>query len=168
MLDAGCWMLDAELEMQFMKQFLLLLQFVGVLGLTCLNAQAPGKQVPDSARLYGEWFLQPVLASDTATGHLPNISFDLSKRKFKGFTGCNQMSGSFRLSGDALSFDKDIVLTRVACEGFNEKDFIVNLLRVTHYRFKDGVLILQIDNTPVSKWLRKADSGIVASDPGPR
>jgi heat shock protein HslJ len=134
-----------------MKQLITYLCFVCIL--FTQNACAQTKTGP--AIISGEWFLQPVLPSDTATGHIPSISFDLAKKKFKGFTGCNDMNGSFLVSGDALSFDKDIVTTKIACEGFNEKEFIANLLRVDHYRLKEGVLILLIDKTPISKWMRK-------------
>lgn len=118
----------------------------------------------DSAKLAGDWYLQPVLPSDTATGRVPSLSFDLSKKTFKGFTGCNQMSGSFRIQGDAIFIDKNITLTRMACEGFNEKEFVTNLLRVDHYQLRDGMLILLISKAPISKWMRRADKVITAPD----
>lgn len=119
-------------------------------------------QNTDSARISGEWFLQPVLASDTATGHAPSISFDLVKKTFSGFTGCNRMSGSFRILGDAISFDKNIILTKIECEGFNEKEFVSNLLRVDHFQLRDGMLTLLINKTPISKWIRRSDKVITA------
>jgi heat shock protein HslJ len=143
-----------------MKQLITYLCFACIL-FTQETACAQTKT--DPSVISGEWFLQPVLPSDTATGHIPTVSFDLSKKKFKGFTGCNEMSGTFLVSGDALSFDKDITTTKVACEGFNEKEFIANLLRVDHYKIKEGVLILLIDKTPISKWMRKTQRILVAS-----
>lgn len=121
------------------------------------NAQTDRKTANDSARLSGEWFLQPVLPSDTATGHVPSLNFDLARKTFTGFTGCNRMTGGFRVNGDAIVFDKDIAVTKIACEGFNEKEFVTNLLRVDHYKFMDGFLVLLIDKTPVSKWMRRTD-----------
>jgi heat shock protein HslJ len=127
-----------------------------------INAQGTSKTPSDSSQLSGNWWLLPVLPSDTATGHLPNISFDLAKRKFSGFSGCNQISGSFLIAGDGISFDKNMTMTKMACEGYNEKDFIANLLRVTRYELKNGVLLLLIDKTPVSKWVRKTNVETVA------
>jgi heat shock protein HslJ len=128
-----------------------------------VNADAQArKRLGDSAKLSGNWWLKPVLPSDTVTGKLPNLSLDLLKRKFKGFTGCNEMSGSFRVRGDGIVFDKDIKVTKVACEGYNEKDFIANLLRVTRYELKNGILILLIDKTPISNWVRKTTTETVA------
>jgi hypothetical protein len=128
-----------------------------------IQQNAGGQTKIDPSVISGDWFLQPVLPSDTAAGHIPAISFDLAKKKFKGFTGCNEMSGSFVLSGDALSFDRDITATKVACEGFNEKEFIANLLRVDHYQVKESVLILLIDKTPISRWIRKTHRILAAS-----
>ena len=112
----------------------------------------------DTASLTGIWYLVPVLASDTAAGKLPYIRFNITERRFSGFTGCNQMNGSFLLRGDQLQFSKDIALTRMACEGYNEKEFVSNLLRVDHYKIKDGVLWLTTDQTPIAKWMRKPDN----------
>ncbi len=119
------------------------------------------KKLSDSAKLSGDWWLKPMLPSDTVTGHLPNINLDLPGHKFKGFTGCNQMSGSFKILRDGIIFDKEITLTKIACEGYNEKDFIANLLRVTRYELKDGILTLLIDKTPISKWVRKTTTETV-------
>ena len=130
---------------------------------TGITAQTIKQQAIDETKLSGDWWLLPALPSDTVTGHIPNISFDLSKKKFKGFTGCNEMSGSFMLKGDALSFDKDIISTKIACEGFNEKYFIANLLRVDHYQIKDGMLVLLIDKAPIAKWVRKTNKTLTAS-----
>lgn len=144
-----------------MKQlfaYLLLFCFVW----SCSSAQRTSKAPSDSSQLSGDWWLLPVLPSDTVTGHLPKIHFDLAKQKFNGFTGCNQMSGSFRILADGISFDKNITTTRMACEGYNEKDFIANLLRTTRYELKNGILVFLIDKTPVSKWVRKTTVETVA------
>lgn len=115
-------------------------------------------QARDTASINGDWYLLPVLASDTAAGKLPVIRFNLAQKKFSGFTGCNQMNGSFSMAADELHFEKDIALTKMDCEGYNEKEFIINLLRVDHFRIKEGVLWLMIGQTPISKWMRKPDN----------
>jgi heat shock protein HslJ len=109
----------------------------------------------DTATLSGTWVLQPVLPSDTSTDKIPYIHFDLEKSEFSGFTGCNRMNGRLRLEGDRLTFDPNLSLTKMVCQGYNEKAFIANLLRVTRYKISEGILELRIDNLPVSKWVRK-------------
>jgi heat shock protein HslJ len=124
-----------------------------------LNNFSGSKFAPDST-LEGEWVLQPVLASDTAAGRLPRIHFTLSSKKFSGNTGCNEMSGSFFLRGDSLSFNEQMVTTRKACEGYNEKTFIDNLTKTNRYKIVDGVLQLMSDQTILSKWTRKVDTSM--------
>ncbi|MBV9986547.1 MAG: META domain-containing protein [Chitinophagaceae bacterium] len=150
-----------------MKQFLLATVFLAAanhfLGAPVVlrPVETVSRVADDSVSLAGEWFLVPMLASDTAAGKLPWLRFNLSQRKFSGFTGCNQISGSFTLKADQLGFDQNISLTRMACPGFNEKEFISNLLRVDHYKIKNGVLWLMIDQTPVAKWMRRPDNKAV-------
>ncbi|MBS1567292.1 MAG: META domain-containing protein [Bacteroidetes bacterium] len=108
----------------------------------------------DSALLAGKWYLVPVLSSDTATGKIPTIIFDLKKKSFTGNTGCNSMNGRFAISGKSIQVDSGIVMTRMACPGYNEKSFIKSLLRVNSYKFEDGVLVLLFDGTELSRWTR--------------
>ena len=114
----------------------------------------PQRTVPDSTSVEGEWYLQPALPSDTATGRIPRLHFSLTDKRFSGHTGCNSMSGVFTIQADQLMFGKNMLTTKMACPGYNENDFIANLLRVNRYKIKDGMLWLLIDETPVSKWRR--------------
>lgn len=121
----------------------------------CLFAQTA--QPPyDTVSIKGSWVLAPVLASDTATGKLPSIQFNPAQGSFTGFTGCNLMSGHLNIQGSRLTFDEHIMATKMACEGYNEKQFMDNLLRVTGYKIEDGTLILLNGQTPLSKWKRLA------------
>lgn len=108
--------------------------------------------------LAGEWQLQPVLASDTASGKIPTLKFNLLDNSFTGFSGCNAISGSFVTKGDALSFNKEIISTKMACPGYNEKIFMTNLLRTNRYEIKQGVLHLMYNATSISNWVRHADT----------
>lgn len=113
---------------------------------------------PDTTVLDGGWYLQPVLASDTASGKRASLQIDLKKGHFTGNTGCNSMNGKFWYSAtdSSLSFSDKLVSTRMACPGYNEKAFLKNLLLTTHYRLKNGVLtLLAEDNTELSRWERK-------------
>jgi heat shock protein HslJ len=111
----------------------------------------------DTTTLAGVWHLQPVLASDTATGKTPEIRFDLIKSHFSGNTGCNAMNGEFWYSSNdsSLSFSDKFAVSRMICQGYNEQGFIKSLKSANHYRFEKGVLILMSDNTELSRWVRK-------------
>lgn len=107
--------------------------------------------------LQGLWVLQPVLASDTAAGKLPSLNFNLAASSFSGSTGCNSMNGSFTISGDSLIFNQQVVTTRMACPGYNEKAFLDNLFLTNNFKIEDGVLMLKNNQTVLSKWTRKRE-----------
>ena len=109
----------------------------------------------DTTTLAGTWFLQAVLTSDTATGHIPRLQFNLNNKRFSGHTGCNSMSGTFVYTDTSLAFNKDIVSTKMACVGYNEKAFLENLVRTNGYKLENGMLILLFDETELSRWTRK-------------
>jgi heat shock protein HslJ len=117
-------------------------------------AQAPPAQ-KDTTQLGGIWFLQAVMASDTAAGKIPRLNLDLSTKRFTGNTGCNNMNGTFDFTDTTIQFNQRIVTTKMACIGYNEKGFIENLLRANSYKLQNGVLILMFNQTELSTWTRK-------------
>jgi heat shock protein HslJ len=118
-------------------------------------AQAPVLTQKDTTKLSGLWFLQPVLASDTATGKIPRLEINLESKRFTGNTGCNDMSGTFDFTDTTLQFNQRIVTTKMACVGYNEKAFLESLLRTNSYKLQNGILILMFDQTELSRWTRK-------------
>jgi heat shock protein HslJ len=117
-------------------------------------AQAPGPE-KDTTKLGGQWFLQPVLVSDTATGKIPRLVLNLATKQFSGNTGCNNMSGQFDFTDTTLQFNQRIITTKMACVGYNEKAFLETLLRTNSYKLQNGMLILMFDQTELSRWTRK-------------
>ena len=118
------------------------------------QVQAPAP-VKDTTKLDGLWFLQPVLASDTATGKIPRLEFNLATKRFTGNTGCNNMSGTFDFTDSTLQFNQRIITTKMACVGYNEKAFLESLLKTNSYRLENGTLILLFNKTELSYWTRK-------------
>jgi heat shock protein HslJ len=122
-----------------------------------LTQVAKVKTPPDTTTLDGIWFLQPVLASDTATGKTPTLVIELNKKRFSGNTGCNTMGGAFWYSAQdsSLSFNDKLIMSRMACPGYNEKAFLNSLQHTSHFRLKNGTLsLLGDDNTELSHWAR--------------
>ena len=116
------------------------------------------KAAPDTTTLGGSWYLQAVLAADTAAGKTPTLQLDLGKSRFSGNTGCNSMHGKFWFSDtdSSVSFSDKLALTRMACPGYNETAFLKSLKNVTHFRLHNGVLTLLSDErTELSRWMRK-------------
>ena len=101
-----------------------------------------------------------MLSSDTAAGKIPELRFNLAGHSFTGNTGCNTMHGSFEKTDTSLVFNQNIVLTKMACTGYDEPAFVKSLLRTNRYKFEKGVLILMFDATELSRWTRKPDRKI--------
>lgn len=120
----------------------------------------PNKEAEKNETLAGKWQLQPVLASDTASGRIPTLNFDITKSRVTGNTGCNSFGGNFMFKGNALSFSNNIISTKMACPGYNEKTFLDNLLKTNRYEIKNGVLQLMYNTTILSNWVRHADTSI--------
>ncbi|HTE12426.1 MAG TPA: META domain-containing protein [Chitinophagaceae bacterium] len=105
--------------------------------------------------LNGRWYLQPVLASDTATGKIPFLQINLSAGTFTGNTGCNNMNGSFQKTDSSFVFNQRVITTKILCTGYDEASFMRSLLHTNRYKFEKGELVLMFDATELSRWTRK-------------
>ncbi len=119
------------------------------------KAFAQSAALADVESIGGEWKLMPVLASDTATGKIPMLQFNTANHSFIGNTGCNSISGKLTMNGTMLSFTEQEVVTKNTCQGYNEDAFVASLIKVNHYKIEKGVLMLMVDQTVLSKWVRK-------------
>lgn len=108
----------------------------------------------DTITLAGTWFLLPVLPTDTGAGRTPQLIFRLDDKSFSGNTGCNSMNGSFDYTDSTIVFNERIMLTKMACPGYNEQVFIKNLLRTNRFSFDDSVLVLMVEEQELSRWSR--------------
>ncbi len=119
------------------------------------DSVSASKKLTGRKDLDGRWFLVPVLESDTSTGRIPEIQFDLGNSGFSGNTGCNRMSGSFLATDSSLHFSDKMMMTKMFCSGYNETAFVRNLLRTDGYKFSKKMLILTVQGVEVSRWNRK-------------
>lgn len=104
--------------------------------------------------LEGNWTLIPVMASDTATGKIPTLNFNVNNKQVTGHTGCNSFSATFVINGDNLSFNNYFVSTKIACPGYDEAAFVKSLGRTTRYKINGDTLSLKADQIPLSYWLK--------------
>lgn len=121
------------------------------------SLSAASVRVNDTTTLAGQWYLQPVLPSDTAAGKIPTLVLNPSKTHFSGNTGCNVMDGTFWYSNkdSSMAFSDGFVTTKMRCTGYNEGAFVKSLTNTNRYRLHKGVLILMSDKTELSRWSRK-------------
>ncbi len=114
-----------------------------------------GRASTNAASLQGKWYLQAVLPSDTSAGRVPEINFDVHQNHFSGNTGCNAMRGNVHITDSTIAFDEQVVTTKMLCTGYNEQAFLKNLIRTDGYKIRNGMLILTVGGTGVSRWSRQ-------------
>ena len=127
------------------------------------NIQAVVTKNADTSTLSGKWYLQPLLASDTAAGKLPVLEINLAAKTFSGNTGCNNMRGNFQKTDTSLVFNPNIITTKMLCTGYNEAAFIKSLLHANTYKLEKDALILLFDATELSRWTRKPGGPVRAN-----
>jgi|AntRauMFilla1563_2_1112583.scaffolds.fasta_scaffold01649_5 heat shock protein HslJ len=75
------------------------------------------------------------------SGGIPTLDF-LEGGRLAGFTGCNNLSGSFQLEGNGIKLDPGAV-TRKACSGNGEQAFLSALGKVGNLKVgKDKLTFL--------------------------
>jgi heat shock protein HslJ len=86
---------------------------------------------------------------------LPSISF-LDAGKLAGYTGCNNFSGNFSLEGESITLNPGAI-TRKACEGNGERDFITALESVNILKAGKNQLTLLDGTTQIMKLIPKVE-----------
>ena len=98
----------------------------------------------DKVLTEGRWQLamlggKEVKSSDFA-GNIPVISFT-TDNKINGNTGCNSFSGSYTINGKGIRINPG-AMTRMACPGNGEQDFLHALQNTDHYKISGKQLKL--------------------------
>ncbi|SDC58484.1 Heat shock protein HslJ [Algoriphagus faecimaris] len=82
---------------------------------------------------------------------VPTLNF-LEGGRLAGFTGCNNFSGSFSLEGTLLSLDPG-AMTKKACPGNGEQEFLAALGRVSNLQVSKDKLTLTDGTTELMAFL---------------
>ncbi len=83
--------------------------------------------------LSGTWQLEMVFASDNHWPKAPFLNFDVKNKTYSGNSGCNSISGKFIINESYLAFDKNIISTKMSCQGNYEKTFLSALLKINRF-----------------------------------
>jgi heat shock protein HslJ len=108
--------------------------------------------------LGGKWYFESDFHNDSSVGRIPEIDFDVTQYRLSGSTGCNRMSGSFTATEKDLHISDKMITTRMFCPGYDEMNFLKNLLATDGYHFKNGLLIMTSGDSAISSWSRKMPS----------
>ncbi|GGZ28822.1 hypothetical protein GCM10007049_22330 [Echinicola pacifica] len=88
------------------------------------------------------WILSSLTGGglDMFKGALPSLGFS-DGGKLNGFSGCNNFSGDFELSGTGIDLDPGAI-TKKACEGDGESKFLGALKDVSNFKIAKDKLTL--------------------------
>jgi heat shock protein HslJ len=96
-------------------------------------------------------FMDNALDTEKFSSGTPTLHF-FDGEKLAGFAGCNNFSGTFSLEGDKVKLDPG-AMTKKACEGTGEKEFIEALSKVNNLRVEKEKLILLIGVTELMSFI---------------
>jgi heat shock protein HslJ len=98
------------------------------------------------AELDGKWMLENLWGIDSNHLRPAFITFNFDSLSFSGNTGCNSISGKFSFKNELLIVSRQIISTKMACPGYNDKNFINVLLKVNRFNIDNQKLELSQDN----------------------
>jgi heat shock protein HslJ len=100
--------------------------------------------------LQGTWVLDLIPSPDKSFDEVyperkPEISFDIAAKIFNGNTSCNNFNGQLAADDTSINFQATMAMTRMACEGEGEADFLKYLSRINRYSVSsDGKVLTMI------------------------
>lgn len=97
--------------------------------------------------LKAKWALQsltdqPNVGELFNNGKLPFLQFDTDDMRVTGNSGCNSLTGAFKLLGGGKIDLGQMAMTKMACPGNGEKVFMNALNQVTDFKVNNNVLSL--------------------------
>lgn len=134
-----------------MNRIILLVLAIASLG-ACDSKKAAADSGNDPASLNGSWELNYITGTRVTAEQLyinkkPMISFNVSESKVNGNTGCNSFTGMIgSVSPGKITFDENMAMTKMFCEGQGETVFLDNIKKVKAFSFSDGGNTLHLTN----------------------
>ena len=112
-----------------------------------------GKESSNAQSIQGSWQFDNFTMVNTSKTILfpmevPMLYFDVKGKKFSGTGGCNNISGSFVLNGNELTFTQPFIMTRMSCNAMGEKIFVNYLNSVQRFLIEGNSLQLITDSKP--------------------
>jgi len=125
-----------------MKKISILLSLAFIMSLA--SCGSVGNLNPLSLLTGNNWVLSTLMGNSLDPSKflsgLPSLSF-LDGGGLSGFTGCNNFNGKFSLDGTKMNLDPG-AMTKKACEGSGENDFLGALQQVSNFKVNKDKLTL--------------------------
>jgi heat shock protein HslJ len=85
----------------------------------------------------------------------PELQFDELNKKVTGTSGCNHISGGYIHNEKMLQFRDNMIMTKMACPGYDETIFMDALRKVNSYQLSNDQLSLMHDDTVLMIFAKK-------------
>lgn len=85
----------------------------------------------------------------------PGLKFIDSNKTVTGFTGCNRLSGTYKVDNSELPFSP-LITTKMFCEGVRENNFLKALDSINGFKIENSKLLL-LQNSATKLIFNKAD-----------
>lgn len=141
-----------------MKVKLLLVLLSSLLMAACATTHKAANKEND---LDGRWVLAVFMPAQKKTlaevfgNRIIELQFDKKTHGLTGTTGCNRFAGTYTADTANLSFSQNQLLTRMACNGYNEQVVLNALSQVNRYRLVESQLELMQNNDIVMIFAKK-------------
>ena len=131
---------------------------IALLSLALFFSCSP-KLAPDSYWAEGNWILielkeVPVQISGNILRNA-HIEFTPSARSYKGFGGCNKISGTYSIDKSKINFTADTSLLADCPDVPFENTFLKELDEVDRYTITDDIMTLKRGKSTLIKFRRK-------------
>jgi heat shock protein HslJ len=129
--------------------------------ITCFTLFAcASSQKAERQQLNGSWELVAFPGTDksfeeTFSTYRPTLQFSDTSERVTGTTGCNHLSGSYRLEKESFQFGNNMITTKMACPGYNENIFLNAVQKINRYEMKEDQLRFYSDSNLVMAFAKK-------------
>jgi putative lipoprotein len=126
------------------------------------KSEDPGKKALED----NPWLLlevKEVIVQLPAGERQPYLMFVRQDRRVKGYSGCNEFTGSYDLRGDALTFGL-LAMTRRYCAGAageTEREFVEVLSKVRTFRIEGGLLLFSDGNKVLARFRQEYQKNLL-------
>ncbi len=94
------------------------------------------------------WVLQSLEGENISKSEFPNefprLEFYDSEKRITGFTGCNNLSGTYKTNNNEISFSP-LMTTKMFCQGVKENEFLQAMNGINKYKIENLKLYLYKD-----------------------
>jgi len=129
----------------------------------CMLSCSSSRNAAQVESLAGDWQLTVFPYATKTFAELfsmktPELQFTASGQRVAGNTGCNRVTGSFTVEGDAFRFN-NLASTKMGCPGYDEAIYMDALNRVNRFRLNADQLSLFQDSTLLMTFAKKQNTG---------